>query len=870
MSDPSDEPTARVGGNQKDEPTLVLPQSDSASSQLPDFSPGFILGGRYRIVSLLGRGGIGEVYRADDLKLGQPVALKFLSEKLRASSVAREALYREARAGREVTHPNVCRLYDISEADRHLFLSMEYVDGEDLASLLRRIGRFSADKALAVIRDVCAGLSAAHEKGVVHADLKPANIMLDGRGRARISDFGLAALVVDSAQRGVIAGTPRYMAPEQFSGTPASVQSDIYALGLVMAEVFTGQRVILGSTLGEIVEQQRAATDLSLSGVVPGIDPAIDALVRECLRFEPSERPRSVESILERLPARDALAAAVAAGETPSPRMVIEAAETGEVSRAVAWSALLLAIGGTLLVAFLARHSMLYERQPLQPPEVLESRARELLKRVAPDVTVRDTASWIEVDGRAEEFLVEGVSTEAAPLKEGRLLFHYRTSPTALGASNTEFRVTDDDPPFDRSGMVRVVVDESGRLNELAVIPPQHDPFAKVKDDGAWIAPLIRDAGLDPAHLKTAPSEWAAPGDSDAKWAWLETAAESKAARRLEAASFHGKPVWFAVIAPWTAADRMTQRQVSTPNAVATTINVLFLISIPMVLIFLALRNVRRGQGDLRGATRLALLVMVSSFVTSLLRADHSLTFRTEWLAASLMVAHAAFFGGIVWIGYVAVEPLVRRRWPRMMIGWTRLLAGRWRDPMIGREALAGVCMAIVVLLAWHASVLVPQWLGQKSAALNYAVTPLGSLRHVAFFLCRAIGESILRAIGAAAVLLLFRVITRQRIVAAVLTVGILLLSFLGDTTAPLIFRFGYAAIGGCVVLLLLTRFGMLSVAVTAYVIIVMRALPVTLDLSKWYFARGSLAMCAAILLALFGFIVSLGEKSVFAGEMLD
>jgi len=151
------------------------------------FAPGVVLAERFRIIGLLVRGGMGEVYRADDLKLGQPVALKFLPPALAGDAALLERFHAEARNARQVSHPNVCRVYDIGKVDGQHFLSMEYVDGEDLAALLYRIGRLPATKALEM-----AGLAAAHEKGVLHRDLKPSNVMLDGHGRTRITDFGLA------------------------------------------------------------------------------------------------------------------------------------------------------------------------------------------------------------------------------------------------------------------------------------------------------------------------------------------------------------------------------------------------------------------------------------------------------------------------------------------------------------------------------------------------------------------------------------------------------------------------------------------------------------------------------------------------------
>ena len=172
------------------------------------FPAGTVLAGRYRIHGLIGRGGMGEVYRAYDLILNQAVALKFLTA--RATRRGRADRFRnEVRIARQVSHPNVCRVYDIGFVEGLHFLSMEYLDGEDLASLLRRIGRLPQDKAIEFARKICAGLAAAHERGVLHRDLKPANIMIDGRGQVRITDFGLAALARRDPARAICAAARR-------------------------------------------------------------------------------------------------------------------------------------------------------------------------------------------------------------------------------------------------------------------------------------------------------------------------------------------------------------------------------------------------------------------------------------------------------------------------------------------------------------------------------------------------------------------------------------------------------------------------------------------------------------------------------------
>ncbi|HYM24392.1 MAG TPA: serine/threonine-protein kinase, partial [Vicinamibacterales bacterium] len=233
MAKPSDDDlTVRLSAMETRMPSTSRTPGGPPTGRL---APGSIIAGRYRLVALLGRGGMGEVYRAEDLTLDHPVALKFLPAGIAAGESHLAQFHNELRIARQVSHKNVCRLYDLGEAGDRRFLTMEYVDGEDLASLLRRIGRLPHDKAVEIARQLCAGLAAAHERGVVHRDLKPANVMIDGDGNVRITDFGLA---VAAGATGIErAGTPQYMAPEQLAGQPATTQSDIYALGLILFEV---------------------------------------------------------------------------------------------------------------------------------------------------------------------------------------------------------------------------------------------------------------------------------------------------------------------------------------------------------------------------------------------------------------------------------------------------------------------------------------------------------------------------------------------------------------------------------------------------------------------------------------------------------
>src|SRR5467141_762190 len=347
------------------------------------FTPGQIIAERYRVVALAGRGGMGEVYRAEDLTLGQVVALKFLPETLSQDAAALARFHAEVRTARQVSHPNVCRMFDIGEADGTLFLTMEYVDGEDLASVVRRIGRIKPDKATEIERKICAGLAAAHERGVIHRDLKPANVMLDGAGKIRLTDFGLAGIAASIKGADVRAGTPAYMAPEQLAGRDVSTKSDLYSLGLILYEILTGKRAFEAATLPELMKQRESGAVTNPSTLVRDLDPLVERVILRCLETDPEKRPATALQVAAALPGGDPLAAALAAGETPSPQMVAAAGETVGLAPRIAWILLAGALLAMSIVVALSPYTTLLGRAPIEKsPEVLEDRARDFLRRL--------------------------------------------------------------------------------------------------------------------------------------------------------------------------------------------------------------------------------------------------------------------------------------------------------------------------------------------------------------------------------------------------------------------------------------------------------------------------------------------------------
>jgi tetratricopeptide (TPR) repeat protein len=255
------------------------------------FAPGEMFAGRYRMVTRIGRGGMGDVWRADDMVLNTPVALKLIAAK---GPVGRDRFLNEVRLARQITHPAVCRVFDVGESGEWIFYSMEFVSGEDLASLIRRVGRLPSDRVTDIARQLCGGLAAAHAQGVLHRDLKPANILVDDSGLVRITDFGIAILRTD-AELHMLTGTPGYMAPEQrTTGTTLSERTDVYALGLVLYELLVGGHPLRG--------QDKSQPPPPPSTIVPTVHPQLERVIMKSLAPKPEDRPANALAVAAELP----------------------------------------------------------------------------------------------------------------------------------------------------------------------------------------------------------------------------------------------------------------------------------------------------------------------------------------------------------------------------------------------------------------------------------------------------------------------------------------------------------------------------------------------------------------------------------------
>jgi len=834
-----------------------------------------MLGGRYRVVGLLGRGGMGEVYRADDLKLGQAVALKFLPASVERDQARLQRFLNEVKIARQISHPSVCRVYDVGEVDGHHYLSMEYVDGEDLASLLRRIGRLPRDKAAQIARQLCMGLTAAHEQGILHRDLKPANVMIDGRGRAKITDFGLATLAGAMRAEEVGAGTPMYMAPEQRAGKDVTVRSDLYSLGLVLYELFTGHAAFKASSAAELARLQAESTPTSPTRLVEDLDPTVERAILRCLEKEPRDRPASALAVAASLPGGDPLAAALAAGETPSPEMVAAAGEAGGLKPWVAsalFGAYLLGVLASVLLG--GRLSVLAKIPMEKPPDALEAQARDLLEEIGHTAPRADSARGFTWDGdHYEEVKRNGTGADRwnafALSRPSPISFWYRQSPRPLVPWSSQ-NTTVDDPPLQVSGMASVQLDPRGRLRKLRVVPPQRaaEPQLPATEGAAaapdW-TPLFGLAGLDISRFHPADSIWNLPFDCDARFAWMGAYDDRPDVPiRVEAGTWRGKPVAFTVIPPWTTPGLQEERSRTAAERVFPAVLFSLLGVILVAGAFLARRNLRLGRGDRKGALRLAAFLFFVYLGASLVSLHHV----ADWREVDLLVraaAEALYYSGMVWLVYIALEPYVRRLWPEVLISWNRLLSGRIRDPRVGRDLLIGGVAGVFLALSAPLQLLLPAWLGRTPTPPPLAnLAMLSGLRPAVGTLLQSL--DLIFPVFLLFVILLARVTLRNQWAAlGAITVLWSTLVVLESVNPVLDLAIFVPLVA--LVLYVLMRFGLL--AMVGMGLLQVDALTTPVSVSSWYAGASLLVPLVAIALGAVAFWISLAGRPLFGGDLL-
>ncbi|MGD9590159.1 MAG: protein kinase [Pyrinomonadaceae bacterium] len=705
---------------QSDTPTRL--ETDSKKSNTPitttggsgRFVAGTVLAGRYRVVGLIGKGGMGEVYKAEDLELEQTVALKFLPEELAKNEELLRRFRGEVRNARQVSHANVCRVFDIGETEGLYYLTMEYIDGDDLSMLLKRIGRFPSDRAVEVSRQICMGLAAIHKAGILHRDLKPANIIIDSKGEARITDFGIAGLEDQVQGLESRIGTPAYMSPEQADGKELTKQSDIYSLGLLLYEIFTGKQAYEGDSVQELRVKHATTTPKDPSDIVAGIDPIVEKVINRCLEKDPHNRPDSALRVAMSLPGGDPLQVALEAGETPTPEMVAAAPMEGALSRGLGLVLTVVFIG--LSVGMLYVQSIYLETvtAPLtKPPEVLEERAREIAARLGYKDPPADFTSGFDRDHSIQEYADKQPDREAfwAKFRTGQpafFRFDYRQSPKPLIPMDEDGEVTAQDPPMLEPGMIRMELDTTGRLMRFTAVPIAPETLPGPKSETDW-AIAFEMAGLNIADFVLADPEGIPVYFADEIVAWqgpltgnpdIQTTVLGNALR--------GRVTAFEIRAPWSASTLPTvEREEAGQNSVRDIVGLtIFVIVVIVLLAALALvrHNLKKGRGDVKGALKLFAFTFVT-FTFGVVILTHKVGMPTEDMPRFVsIVAMNLLVPLTLLVLYLAIEPVARKRFPELLVSWNRLLAGRFTDPLIGRDVLIG--LSVGVAMAWFVEML--------------------------------------------------------------------------------------------------------------------------------------------------------------------
>ena len=701
--------------------------------------------------------------------------------------------------------------------------------------------------------------------------------MLDGAGKIRLTDFGLAGIAASIKGADVRAGTPAYMAPEQLAGRDVSTKSDIYSLGLILYEILTGKRAFEASTLPELMKQRESGAITNPSTLVRDLDPLIERVILRCLETDPEKRPASALQVAAALPGGDPLAAALAAGETPSPQMVAAAGETTGLAPRVALACFAAVILGViLLVAVGLKENGLARIHPENPPEVLAKKSREIISSLGYPGQPVDQADGFTYDYDFLAYLEKNPSqhqqwdrilSEQPPV----LRYWFRQSPRKLSPDGFWYQsftpgvVSFFDPPTVVSGMINLQLDPDGRLLFFQAIPPEKEESPQPMGSAEW-APLFNAAGLDLAKFHSVESSWDSLASADTRAAWDGVWPGSARPLHIEAAARRGKPVFFSLTGPWTKPRRMNQDAQTSADKTSQIIGLCIALVIIVGSLFLAYRNHSRGKTDRQGALRLAALIFALEISICLFRSHFVLTFDTIGILI-FATSTGLFVSAFIWVLYLALEPYVRRNWPQLIISWTRLLNGRLRDPLVGRDLLFGVLLGIcwVFVLAVGSFFLIRA--GARPLLANEEFL-LGFRESVALGLANIVG-SIRTTLVFFFLLVLLRVLVKNRWVAALLfallfTVPKVLGSDHLLIETPVWFIvYGIAAFA-------VVRFGLIVLAMGVLTVDVLINVPMTLDFSSWYAGRSLSVVLGFVLIAAWGFYNSLAGQPLWKGDFFE
>ena len=557
--------------------------------------------------------------------------------------------------------------------------------------------------------------------------------------------------------------------------------------------------------------------------------------------------------------------------------MVAAAGSDEGMKPAAAWACLVLILAGLALAAYLSPRAYRHGHVPLEkPPEALAERSKEIIRRFGYTEKPLDTAWGFSGNGEYRRWVEEHDKSKDRwkDMEDGRpaaIYFWYRQSPAPLIAER--FRgddagftfVTETDPPPLVAGMVGVELDTLGRLIRFEAVPSPVNAPKAAGGPPDWEA-LFAEAGLDRAAFSPTESRWLPPFYADSRMAWTEGKPE-RADRplRVEAAANRGRPVYFELVGPWTRPPRMQ------PSESQSGFNVfeLFLAGMFTVLLvggsLLARRNLRLGRGDRRGALR------VAAFIFTCFMLDWALATRhvgniSEYPLFIQGLGQALFLAALSWLIYIALEPLIRRRWPDSLIAWTRLLSGRLTDPLVGRVLLAGALVGVFRAILSE--------VGELTRRAFEATPPIPPFpwnltlrgpRAVADHLVAGPAVTMLLALGFALLFFLLRAVLRKEWLAA----GAFALIMAVPLEGGGLIAWALGLVGTAALILVFLRFGLLALVFGNYFHHFLE-FPLTTDSSAWYAGTSLFLLLVLAALAVYGFRIALAGRPMFTGMPLE
>jgi F0F1-type ATP synthase assembly protein I len=714
---------------------------------------------------------------------------------------------------------------------------------------------------------------------VLHRDLKPANVMIDADGNVRITDFGIAGLIEEIRDEDVRAGTPAYMSPEQLAGRELTIRSDIYSLGLVLYELFTGKKAFDAPTLVQLLQLRNSdTTPTNPSTLISDIDPLVERAILRCIEKDPDMRPASAIQVAASLPGGDPLAAALAAGETPSPEMVAAASREGAMKPGVVAALLASVVIAFLAVVLLSDKVMLHRLVWLEKsPEALKERARTVVRKLGVPESPADSTYGLGADGEVLSYVAltkPALMGQLANSQPALMYFWYRQSPRYLIPRNQNAtRARSFDPPETVPGMATVYLDPMGRLLEFRSVPPQAEPTPSPNQSDVkqtdW-TPLFEEAGLNLTSFTSQPSVRVPPVYSDSRAAWKGTFPnQPEIPITVEAASFKGKVVYFEIVGEWNQPGAMQPFQQKLVFKILNIGLLIALVSLVIVAVLLAIKNLRGGYSDRKGGFRLAIYIFVVLMISWVFRAHHYAA-DDEFGLFLTGVEFALFPTIVLWLCYVALEPYVRRWWPHRIVSWSRLLAGDFRDPLVGREILIGAVFGVAIAVIGFVKGLMPVWLGRpRTPGLVNLDTLLGLRESIGEFFYTTISYILLIGLSYMFVLVVLYMVLRRKDWLVSLVAWLMVTILLGLRGPSLMGNLLFSAIISTLILLVATRFGLLALVASQFFLLLLTTFPMTTDFSVWYASSTIFALVAGLSVAAYAAYASLGGQQVFKGEIL-